>query len=235
MQGIYIAAIITTIISLGIIGGFLLWRTPRKERLIGIFIILMEIPMCACAFYFIRLPLDNLVTRFIPTSSTLYQIITTFYAPITEEPIKIWILLIPWIFKKFNQKNAILFAITIGLGFGIGELWMLAYQFAKYPNIASLPWYSLGGYIQERFIVCVMHGAFTAAALSLLRKKVFILGLLFGIFLHYLGNFPIYLASINLGGISAETWKLIVSIWLQFYFLAMLGFLALLLIKKSKY
>lgn len=234
MQGIYIAAVVTTILSLGIIGGFLTWKTPRKEWFFLVFIILLEIPMSAIAFYLIRLPLDCWLQRLLSSSPGIYHFLTTFYAPITEEPIKLWVLLFPWIFRRIERKNAVRFAIAIGLGFGIGEMWMLAVQFAKDPYIASLHWYSLGGYMQERFMVCVMHGAFTAMALSLFRKKTFILGLLCALFLHYLGNFPIYLAGLNFLGLSTSTWKIILVIWVQLYFLAMLGLLGYLLLKTHK-
>ncbi len=234
MQGIYIAAIITTIISLGIIGTFLLWKTPRKEWRILLLVVLLEIPMSAIAFYFIRHPLDGLLLRLLSSKLDIYRFLTTFYAPITEEPIKLVVLLIPWILRRIDRKNSVHFAIAIGLGFGIGEMWMIAAELAKIPYISSLHWYSLGGYIQERFIVCVMHAGFTAVALSLLRKKVFILGFLCAMFLHYVSNFPIYLAGMNLWGMSPSTWKIILLLWVQLYFLAMLGLLGYLLFKRSK-
>ncbi|TES93873.1 MAG: PrsW family intramembrane metalloprotease [Candidatus Cloacimonadota bacterium] len=234
MQGIYIAAVVTTILSLGIIGVFLVWKIPKKEKGILLAVVLLEIPMCALAFYFIRFPLDGWLQRLLSSSPGIYRFLTTFYAPITEEPIKLWVLAIPWIFRRIERKNAIRFAVAIGLGFGIGEMWMLAEQFAKDPYIASLHWYQLGGYIQERFMVCVMHGAFTAPVICFLRKKTIILGILCALFLHYLGNFPIYLAGLNFLGLSISTWKIILTVWVQLYFLGMLGLLGYLLLKTHK-
>jgi hypothetical protein len=234
MEGIYIAAIITSVVALGIIGIPVFWKTPREDWLRGLLIILLELPMSAVAFYLIRKPLDGLISNLVPSSAAGYQFLTTAYAPLTEEPIKLWVLLFPWIFRRITPKNGIQIALIIGLGFGIGELWMLAQQFAQDPSIAGLPWYHLGGYIQERFLVCIFHGAFTAAALYFFRKKFFILGLLLGMLLHYLGNFPIFLARSNVGGFGGETWKIILLIWVQFYFLAMLGFIALLLIRGNR-
>jgi len=234
MQGSHIAAAIATFLSLGIIGTLLLWKTPRKDWNPLFIIILLELPMSLFAFYLIRLPLDKLLLQIFSPFTDRYRFLTTFYAPLTEEPIKLWVLLIPWLFHRINIKNRINIAVAIGVGFGIGELWMLAHQFSKVPSIAQLPWYSFGGYIQERFLVCFMHGAFTASAIIFFRKKFFIPALLLGMFLHYLGNFPIFLAAINFGGIRTSDWKIIISLWVQLYFLLMLGFMGYLLYKQRK-
>lgn len=225
MKGIYVAAIITTALSLTIIGSFILRKSPKKEWPILVAAMLLQIPMCAAAFYFIRLPLDKFLQGFLGQGSGIYTFLTTLYAPITEEPIKLWILLIPWFISKLNGKNAVRIAMAIGLGFGVGEMWFVAAQLAKYPQIASLPWYSLGGYISERFMVCVIHGAFTAVALRQFRKA-FIMGVLAAIFLHFIGNFPIYLAGNNFWSLGKSTWQVILLLWVPFYFLAMVALLA---------
>ena len=85
--------------------------------------------------------------------------------------------------------------------------------------------------MQERLLVCIMHGAFTAAALMFFRKKRFLVGFLIALLLHYMGNFPIFLAAVNFGGLSTGKWQTIVFIWIQFYFLAMVGFIVLLYLK----
>lgn len=100
MQGIYITAIITTSLSLAVIGSIIFWRSPREERSFLSVVILSEIPMCALAFYFIRLPLDGWLRTLLGLQSGIYKFLTTLYAPITEEPAKLWILLIPWFLKK---------------------------------------------------------------------------------------------------------------------------------------
>lgn len=224
MQGIYIAAIVTTLLSLIIIGGFLLWRSSRKERAMLVAAVLLMIPMCAIAFYFIRLPLDGWLQGLLGRTSEMYKFLTTLYAPVTEEPIKLWVLLMPWFLNNLERKNTIRVALAIGLGFGIGEMWLIATKLANNPQIASLPWYSLSGYMNERFMVCIMHGTFTAVALSRIRKG-FILGILGAIALHFLGNFPIYLAGRNFGGLGKSTWQLMLHTWVIFYFICMLGLL----------
>jgi hypothetical protein len=231
MHPIYIAAIIPTIFALGIIGGLLYWRAPRGLRKLLVLIVLLELPMCALAFYFIRQPLDDLLQRAISPFSDGYRLIATWYAPLTEEPAKLWGLRIPFIFRRIRRSNFVFFALAIGLGFGIGELWMLAYEFSKVPAFASLAWYAFSGFMQERLLVCIMHGAFTAAALMFFRKKLFLVGFLIAMLLHYIGNFPIFLAAVNFGGLNTEYWQTIVLIWVQLYFLAMVGFLTFLYLK----
>jgi hypothetical protein len=234
MHSIYVAAIVPTLLGIGIIGGLIFWRAPREQRKSLVLITLLKLPMCAIAFYLIRLPLDGLLQRVISPFSDGYRLIATWYAPLTEEPIKLWVLLIPFVFKRVTRSNFVFFALAIGLGFGIGELWMLAYEFSKVPSFTSLTWYSFGGFMQERFLVCIMHGAFTGAALMFFRRKLFIVGFLIAVLLHYIGNFPIFLAAVNFGGLSTGDWQTAVFIWIQFYFLAMVGFLTLLYSKMQK-
>lgn len=225
MKGIYIAAIITTALSLTIVGSIILRKTPRKEWSLLIVVLLLQIPMCAIAFYFIRLPLDRWLQGLLRQCSGTYRFLTTFYAPITEEPIKLWIFLIPKYINNLNDKNIVRMAMAIGLGFGIGEMWFIAANLAKSPQVASLPWFLLGGYISERFMVCLMHGAFTAVALRQLRKA-FVVGVLGAMLLHFVGNFPIFLAGNNFGGLGKSTWQIILSVWVPLYFLAMVALLA---------
>lgn len=225
MPGIYITAIITTVLSLGIIGSFILRDSAKRERLFLIAVILLEIPMCAFAFYFIRLPLDAWLRGVLSGFEQSYRFLTTLYAPLTEELVKLWIILFPWFSNKINNKTIMLkAAMAIGLGFGIGEMWLVAYELTKRPEIALLPWYSFGGYLNERFMVCILHGAFTAAALRRMRSGFF-WGILAAMFLHFMGNFPIYLAGTNFAGLGKPVWQIILSLWVSFYFLVMTGLL----------
>jgi hypothetical protein len=226
VDGIYIAAILVTFLSVVTIGGVLLWKSPRKEYPLLVLAFLLLVPMSPMAFYLVRLPLDGWLQGLLGRTTETYELLSALlYAPITEEPIKLLILLIPWFLSRLDSKNTIRLAMAIGLGFGVGEIWLLATELAKNPRIASLPWYMLGGYMHERFMVCVMHGVFTAVALRHVRKAL-IRGVLGAMLLHCLLNSPIYLAIINFGGFGVSAWQMILTIWVQFYFLAMLGLLA---------
>lgn len=231
MKDIYIAAAIATIASIAIIGGILLRKSSRKECLFFVSAFFLLVPMAPVAFYLVRIPLDVWLQGLLGQASETYIFLKTLYAPITEEPIKLWILLIPWFLNNLNSNNAIRLGIAVGLGFGVGEIWLLALELAKNPAIASLPWYLLGGFINERVMVCLMHGVFTATALRQVSKH-FPIGLLGAMAMHYLANFPIYLAVINFGGLGKSVWRMILAIWVPFYFLAMVGLLVYFLFGK---
>jgi hypothetical protein len=219
MPGIYTAAIVTTLAALTI-GAWVIRSAPRQRRPL-LAALALHLPMEPLSYYGIRLPLDSLVRRVVDPDSPLYGFLTTFYAPLTEEPAKLWLLLLPWFGRGFERRDAVQWALAIGIGFGIGEMWLVAAWVARNPELARLPWYLFGGYFNERLMVCFFHAAFTSAALALFRRSP-LAGLLAAMGLHFTGNFPIYLARINLGGWGAGTWTLILVLWLQVFFLGML-------------
>jgi len=225
LPGIYVAAIIATAVALLVFGIYVLFRAPRKERPLLIAATLLNVPFSPLAFHLVRMPLDRVIGKFLAAYPDVFLFVKTFYAPLTEEPAKLWLLLLPWFVRKIRRENAGRVAMALGLGFGVGEIWLLAQMIASSPSLASYPWYYFGGFIGERFMVCLMHGAFTAAALWRLRRG-FVLGLLTAMALHYLGNFPIYLAAIDALGLGKTVWQYVLSIWIVLYFLLMLTVLA---------
>jgi hypothetical protein len=219
MHGIYIMGIVTTVFALLLIGGILLYRTSRKEWWFLFLVFAMVLPMQPLVYYLIRIPLDRWLHSLLGLN-TVYKVITTFYAPLTEEPAKLWILLLPWIASRIDEKNYIRIAIAIGLGFGIGEMWFVAYEVSKIPEYTGMPWYYFLGYLNERTMVCFFHGAFTMVALKFLKKR-FILGFLGAVGLHYLANLPIFLARVDPLGWGEYTWGIILSVWIPVYLIAM--------------
>jgi hypothetical protein len=189
---VFIAAGITTLLSLLLIGGAVRALTPKNERRHLVVLAALHLPMCALAYYVVRLPLDGLVKGVIDTKSELYPLTTLFYAPLTEEPAKLWLLLFPWFRSMLNRQTALWLGMAIGLGFGLGEMWLVAYWLFHHPQIASLPWYSLTGYMNERFFVCINHGVFTTVALRTFRQAP-LRSVGFAMLLHLIGNAPIYL------------------------------------------
>lgn len=177
--------------------------------------------MAIIFYYFIRMQLlDGAVKYFTGGNENIYGFIKSFYAPLTEEPAKLLPLLIPSIRKRITRENFVTAALALGLGFGIGEIWLVGGFIAQAPQFADLPWYQFTGFINERFMVCIVHGGMTSFALSRLDKN-FLIGLIGSMGLHFAGNFPIYLSKINKPQFGAETWQVILSIWIMLFFAAM--------------
>ncbi|MGD8717749.1 MAG: hypothetical protein PVH29_02905 [Candidatus Zixiibacteriota bacterium] len=225
MPGIYIAAAITTVFAVGVVAGVFLARRPRKEWRFLALAGVLTAPLSPLAFHLVRLPFDKILQGWLEAAPGFYHFLTTFYAPLTEEPAKLWPLLIPAFARRVNRGNAVWVAVALGLGFGVGEIWMLAERIAIHPDYADLPFYLFTGFLGERTLVCIMHGAFTAAALVLLRRRFFV-GVLAAMGLHYVGNFPIYLGQLDPLGFGKTAWQVILSIWVLIYFFAMLALLA---------
>jgi len=225
MSGIYIAALITTAIVLAFYGSLIRHlKSPADKRLL-LLGFLIALPLQPLAFYLVRVPLDRWLVNLLGKDSNLYQILTTLYAPLTEEPAKLLPLLVPAILRVIRRENFARYALAIGLGFGVGEIWFIAERLAGSPVYAPLPFYMFGGFLGERALVCLIHGAFLAVALWRLRSNLF-LGLLGAMALHYFGNFPIFLMQKNAFGLGQTAWQVIVSIWLQLYFFGSIALLA---------
>ncbi len=220
MPTIYYVATVTTLIALGLIGGALLSRAPKRDRGLLAAAVLLTVTLSPLALYLARLPFDRWFHPLMAGHEGLYRFLTTFYAPFTEEPAKLWPLLIPAFARRLRRDNAVCVAMALGLGFGIGELWMIAAQ------IAGVPWYQFIGYANERLLVTFFHGVFTAVALSRFRRG-FIFGILGAMAFHYGANFPIYLMWLDVGGIGKAPWQVIISIYLIIYFFIMAPVLSL--------
>ena len=219
---IHIAASITSILSLGLIGGMLLLSAQKEERGFLLLLVLVMLPMNALAFYLVRMPLDAWLVSIAGAKTGAYPFIQTLYAPLTEEPAKLWPLLIPFFSRRIRLLPPHRAGLAIGLGFGVGEAWTVAHLLSQSPHVAQIPWYLLGGYIAERMMVCVMHGAFTTAALVLIVRhgRVF-LGIAAAMLLHWIGNFPIFLAGMNFPQLGPQVWQVVLQLWVAGYFLLM--------------
>jgi hypothetical protein len=225
MQGIYIAALITTILVLAVYGSFVYkMKVPADKRWLWL-AFLMVLPMQPLAFYLVRLPINDWLLATMGKESGLYQAMTLFYAPLTEEPAKLVPLLIPFIWRDINKETFVRYAIAIGLGFGIGEIWFVAERITHVPEFAAMPFYYFGGFLGERFQVCLLHGVFTSLVLWRLRNNVFF-GFWLAVMAHFFGNFPIFLMAKGVGGIGQTAWQTIISLWLMFYFLGGIALLA---------
>jgi hypothetical protein len=224
---LYLAAFITSLVALLVIGGFILAITPRQDRFFVAAVMALNLPMAAVAFYWVRLPLDHWLAGTLGADSLAYVVWGTLKAPLTEELAKLWLLLVPWFRRRLGKENAPRLGMAIGLGFGVGEAWVVAMLLSADPKVAGVPWFlfgAFGGYVVERFMVCILHGAFTAAALHFIRQAP-VRAVLLAMGLHFIGNFPIFLRGWNVGGLGDSAWAVIVQVWAILFFVAMIALL----------
>jgi hypothetical protein len=213
MSGIFIAAAITSAAALAN-APIIARLAPREARGTLILAALVMLPMQPLAFYLVRIPLDGFLTATIGPGPLLTTI-SLFYAPLTEEPAKWLVLLLPAVRRALTREQAIAIALATGLGFGLGEIWFIAGRLARVPSVAVLPFWQFGGFFVERIIVCFLHGAFVAFAfLRLAEGRSFLPGALIGIVLHFALNLPILFIGIDLFGLGREVWGQIVFAWL---------------------
>jgi hypothetical protein len=208
--GILIAAGIATAIALCGLAVLLIraedWRPVALASLIAL-------PLQPLAFYFMRLPIDG-VLKLIFGASGWIVIVSLFYAPLTEEPAKWVVAVVPPVHRAI-MRSPVRLALAVGIGFAIGEFWFLAVAIALSPNYPDLPFWMFQPYIIERLEACFLHGAFVSLPfVALARGRPFWLGGLAGMVLHFLLNFPIYLAQIDAFGLGREVWGVVLTLWI---------------------
>jgi hypothetical protein len=222
VQGVWIAAAITTATALAVVGGVLRKNTPLDERRLLLALVALELPACALAYYAFRVHLDHHVVRpLIDPHGPWYAWVVLLYAPLTEEPAKLWPLLIPSLRRRVTAANAARVGFALGLGFGVGELWFIADRIAASGKSVELAWYGFGGFFGERLTVCVLHGAITSVALHFLPRSraAFAGGVLAGMALHTGANAPIVVAALGLL-FSKDVWFAILAFWVPAYTMA---------------
>lgn len=151
MPGIYVAALLT---SLAAIAGFgaLICKLPKPANgWLLLATIMICLPLQPLAFYWVRLPLDHGIAGHLARTSFAYQFVASLYAPLTEEPAR---LLMPAILRDMRSDNVVRYALTIGLGFALGEMWFIAERVSHQLALAKLPFYQFGGYVSERVMTC---------------------------------------------------------------------------------
>jgi len=222
MPGIVITAIGVAVAATLLYGGVLVWRAPRAERPLLVLCYLLQLPVSAAAFYLVRVPLDEHLVRPLIGGTEVYWWGRVLYAPLTEEPGKLWPLLIPWIATQVTRENATRVAMALGLGFGVGEIGFVASLVLGSPEVAARAWYEFGGFINERFLVCLIHGLFTSMTLlGWKRWRIgFAGGLALSMLLHLLGNLPILLGARGLLGGDPMVSAIIIQLWVVAFWIA---------------
>jgi len=235
MPSIYIVASITTVLSIFILG-FSIIRKSKKDFIHLLYLGLISLPGSYIAFNFVRIPIDSVVRQvfnispFLKSLPLWYYFIVLSYAPITEELMKLAPLAIPFFRENITKDNRIAAGMIIGLGFGIGEMWLIAIWLSRDASIISYHWYQLGGYIFERIVSCFSHGVFTVVAIRGLGNK-FIKYIIYAVGLHTLSNLPIVLFNAGFIRLDKITFQNVMSIYLLVFVLG-LGFILCKVIKK---
>jgi hypothetical protein len=203
MAGIVIAAMIAAAAATLVWGAAILARGPRSDGKLLVTCFLLQLPVSAMTFHFVRAPLDRAVHGLLGDGAH-YAWGRLLYAPITEEPAKLWPLLVPWIARRVTRSNATRVAAALGLGFGVGEIGLLAELIHTNPRVAGLAWHEFTGFMVERFLMCLVHGLLTAMAL--LGWKAWRIGLAGGlaiaVALHLAVNLPI--AAVHAGWFGSD-------------------------------
>jgi hypothetical protein len=123
-------------------------------------------------------------------------------------------MLLPVLARAVTRENAWRFGVALGLGFGLGEIALLLQLLRPVQAVVGAPWTALTGFISERYIVCLTHGAFAAAALTVWRvaARPFWHGLLAAMALHFVANLPIALASLFVADLPSRS--ALLAVWL---------------------
>ena len=138
------------------------------------------LPMQPLAFYLVRMPLHGLLTAFLGDGPLLTAVSLT-YAPLTEEPAKWLVLLVPAVRRALTKERRSPSRSRPGSGLGLGEIRFIAERLHRVPTVAALPFWQFGGFLVERTIVCFLHGAFVAFAFARLAVgRAFLPGALIG-------------------------------------------------------
>lgn len=174
MPGIYIMAVITFVFSAAFWGGMIYLFAGRTARYLWLFIPALPLSWIVNNYVKGSVALAIGQTAGIPQGLGLarpvwFTFILFMLTPVLEELIKALPLLLPWVRRLVKDPQCAFWTgIALGVGFGLGEIFFVAWADAQVPEYAALPWYVLTGFLSERWMVCLIHGVMTS---------VFLLGL----------------------------------------------------------
>ena len=168
---IYVTAMMVTLIVLFIVYLVARWGNLDVNK---VFIaIIAGLPLSAVVNLAIKKPVILYIIKVftlennIGTLPTHVIILSLLVVGFSEEAIKMAPALLPSISKMLFKSNyyKIAFSWFIGIGFGLGEAYYIAYAISLNPAYSGYPYYFFTGYMNERTIVCLIHGILTVLAL----------------------------------------------------------------------
>jgi hypothetical protein len=190
---------------------------------------LIALPLQPLMIYALRLPVDGSLRSTYGIAAGWIAIVSLFYAPLTEEPAKWLTAAVPSV-RRAIADDPVGVALAAGAGFGLGEIWFLTHALINSPSYPDLPFWMFAGFLFERLEVCFLHGVLLIPPFyALASGRSFLLGGAVGMAMHFLLNFPIYLASINLFGLGAN-WTPLLLLWVLLF--VVLGALLILVLRR---
>lgn len=212
-MGFLIAAVLTAILAVLLIGFYALRAAGPPVRL-PLLAGVLATPLHAASLFLVRMPLHGVLVTALPSGVLFW--VASLYAPLLEEPAKWLVLFLPFIRARLTPANAAGIALAVGLGFGLGEIVNLAaLTMLHAPETTQQAFYIYNGFMVERLIVCFLHGAMIVpVAQRLADGRPVWPGLLIGMALHYLVNFPLVMAEVEPFGIGRGIWIGLAMPWL---------------------
>lgn len=133
-----------------------------------------------------------------------FAVLVLLIVGVFEEGIKALPALVPSVRESIRScASATPMALTIGLGFALGEIWYVAYGIYQHdPAVARMPFYMLGGFVGERVCAIVVYGFCILLALRglLPGRRYFVFGLGAAMASHALADLPVMLYQMKLIG-----------------------------------
>lgn len=130
------------------------------------------------------------LSKWIPSTNLIlflvYFPIWVLIVGITEELFKITPLLVPKVRKEIKESEFIKvqFSWSLGIGFGLGEIWYLAYLIALNPIYDGMQWYLFTGFLLERLLVVFLHAGMTILTIYGISKGKIWLTIILGVVAH---------------------------------------------------
>ena len=190
---IYLSAAVATLLAVTMIGVPIAWLAQPQDRRIIATAALLTLPVP-----FVIVLLNWWVSPWlVPWAPVWHGLIIGVYAPLTEEPAKWAVLLVPRVRRALRPDNAGLIALAVGLGFAISEFWAQAYHMVGMQYFADKRLVIALTYAFAWLLSVFIHGGlllFFAARLASGRSVI--PGALAAMGLHYAYN----IANVQFGG-----------------------------------
>jgi uncharacterized membrane protein YhfC len=170
--GIFVAAALSTALGIWAFGTLLRQFAKVNRELLVIFGI--ALPLSPIVNIIVKGPIINYFRSLwgLQVSPSLwpwwFAVIALGVVGVSEESIKL--LPLTWRparARAVERSGVAMLAMVIGLGFGIGEAWFLAWRiYRSQPHIAHLPFYELTGFTAERVLAMALHSVLVSLPVS---------------------------------------------------------------------